>query len=259
MNEPRDSPARRQQFKVICTIMAGMFIHSVITAGAFMTIHIKEGVFPGGEFIYRYNERDYAATYGLFEEISRDLNITQAQNADFLYAVYLDDPMVVAAQRQRFGTGVLVDGSRKSIKTKALKLNEAIAKIPPAERSEEVSTHHKWEFSNLPSVDAAIVQFPSTYGFVSALITSYKIIPTLRKYAQENGEKGSVPVVVSTCSETQRMCTHYAPLVRGKKFLLGQVDSETFFAGSAPESWVDWAGLTEDLRRIFPPLRLVLN
>jgi hypothetical protein len=47
MNEPRDSPARRQQFKVICTIMAGMFIHSVITAGAFMTIHIKEGVFPG--------------------------------------------------------------------------------------------------------------------------------------------------------------------------------------------------------------------
>jgi hypothetical protein len=111
----------------------------------------------------------------LFEEISRDLNITQAQNADFLYAVYLDDPMVVAAQRQRFGTGVLVDGSRKSIKTKALKLNEAIAKIPPAERSEEVSTHHKWEFSNLPSVDAAIVQFPSTYGFVSALITSYRV------------------------------------------------------------------------------------
>ena len=57
LNEPRDSPARRQQFKVICTIMAGMFIHSVITAGAFMDIHIKEGVFPGGEFIYRYNQR----------------------------------------------------------------------------------------------------------------------------------------------------------------------------------------------------------
>jgi hypothetical protein len=39
----------------------------------------------------------------------------------------------------------------------------------------------------------------------------------------------------------------------GKKFLLGQVDSETFFAGSAPESWVDWAGLTEDLRTTPPP------
>ena len=65
MDEPRDSPARRQQFQVICTIMAGMFIHSVITAGAFMTIHIQEGVFPGGEFMYRYDER-YVQTCAVY-------------------------------------------------------------------------------------------------------------------------------------------------------------------------------------------------
>lgn len=37
-----------------------------------------------------------------------------------------------------------------------------------------------------------------------------QIIPALRKYAAERGEKGNVPVVISTCSPRQYMCTHYA-------------------------------------------------
>ena len=119
--------------------------------------------------------RDYTATYGLFEEISRELNITQPHHADLIYAVYLDDPMVITAHRQRFGTGIIVDGSRKSIKRKVLSMNEAISKMPPVETSEDLSTRQKWDFSDLPSVDAAIVQFPSTNGAVSALITSYRV------------------------------------------------------------------------------------
>jgi hypothetical protein len=83
--------------------------------------------------------------------------------------------MIITAQRQRFGTGIIVDGSGKSIKRKVLSMNEAIAKMPPVETSDDVSTRQKWEFSDLPSVDAAIVQFPSTNGFVSALITSYRV------------------------------------------------------------------------------------
>jgi hypothetical protein len=57
MNEPRDSPARRQQFLVICTVMAGMFTHSTVTAGAFSSLGIKEGVFPGGTFVYKSASR----------------------------------------------------------------------------------------------------------------------------------------------------------------------------------------------------------
>ena len=57
MNEPRDSPARRQQFLVICTVMAGVFVHSCVMAGVFSSMDIKEGVFPGGEFVYRYTVR----------------------------------------------------------------------------------------------------------------------------------------------------------------------------------------------------------
>lgn len=57
MNEPRDSPARRKQFLVICTVMAGMFTHGVMTAGAFNSMDIKEGIFPGGHFVYKYAKR----------------------------------------------------------------------------------------------------------------------------------------------------------------------------------------------------------
>lgn len=57
MNEARDSPARRKQFLVICTVMAGMFAHSIMTAGAFNSIDIKEGIFPGGFFVYKFAKR----------------------------------------------------------------------------------------------------------------------------------------------------------------------------------------------------------
>ena len=57
MNEPRNSPARRQQYLVICTIMAGVFVHAVITSGGISSIDIRERVFPGGDFVYRLNQR----------------------------------------------------------------------------------------------------------------------------------------------------------------------------------------------------------
>ena len=57
MNEPRDSPARRKQFLVICTVMGAMLAHAVMTSGAFNSMDIKEGVFPGGEFVYKYATR----------------------------------------------------------------------------------------------------------------------------------------------------------------------------------------------------------
>jgi hypothetical protein len=57
MNEPRDSPARRQQFLVISTIMAGMLAHAMMSAGAFSSLNIKEGVFPGGTFVYKSASR----------------------------------------------------------------------------------------------------------------------------------------------------------------------------------------------------------
>jgi hypothetical protein len=48
-------------------------------------------------------------------------------------------------------------------------------------------------------------------------------------------------------------CLDIQPLVQGKKFLLGQADSQTFTA--SPTLSVDWEGFTKAVKRFIPPLR----
>ena len=57
MGQPRDSPERRKQFLIICTVIAATFFHSVLMSGFFGAVEIKEGIFPGGEFVHRYTVR----------------------------------------------------------------------------------------------------------------------------------------------------------------------------------------------------------
>mmetsp|Transcript_4557 Transcript_4557/g.7894 ORF Transcript_4557/g.7894 Transcript_4557/m.7894 type:complete len:81 (-) Transcript_4557:54-296(-) len=78
------------------------------------------------------------------------------------------------------------------------------------------------------------------------------------KYAKEKGEPGNVPVVITTCSIRQQMCTHYAPLVQGDKFLLGQLPSADYLASLPPEKLIDWAESKKNLKRFVPPLRYIL-
>jgi len=60
MGESRDSPARRKQYLVICTVMAAAFFHSLFTSGALASLDIMESTFPGGEFVYKFVVKDYA-------------------------------------------------------------------------------------------------------------------------------------------------------------------------------------------------------
>ena len=69
----------------------------------------------------------------------------------------------------------------------------------------------------------------------------------MRRLAIEKGEKGNVPVVISHCSKEQSMCTHYAPLVQGKKFLLGNPDSETFNESLGPEDVLNVYGIKKTI------------
>jgi len=271
MDEPRNSPARKKQYLVICTVMAGMFLHSMITAGVLSSLDIQESIFPGGDYIYRLNQRDYAATLGLLEEIASPevLSLPKKQHADLLYALYLDNPSTMNARSIRFGTGILIDGTGKAMKEQLLAMNDIIdekLKGPKGVAIKKADLTHmekfrlkKWKVHDLPSVDAAVLQFPHTGGFISALFTAYRIIPALRKYAKEKGEANNIPVVISTCSSRLQMCTHYAPLVQGKDFLLGQVESEAYGQSSGDVSFVNWEGVYRDAKRFFPPLRYILK
>ncbi|KAL3775679.1 hypothetical protein ACHAW5_009490 [Stephanodiscus triporus] len=55
----------------------------------------------------------------------------------------------------------------------------------------------------------AVAYHPFNDGIWSALLQTYKIIPKFKKYAKEHGGSGQSPVIISTCSVKQRMCTYY--------------------------------------------------
>ena len=135
LDEPRDSPARRQQFMVICTVISILFLHGCITGGVFQSIEVTRGVFPGGHFIYKYAQRDYAASMSLEQHITQqDLKgshlllppttnddkdndndndnvkekTTETKNPFGIYHLYLDNPTIMGGRRQRWMTGLLL-------------------------------------------------------------------------------------------------------------------------------------------------------
>jgi len=223
---------------------------------------IKEGVFPGGEFVYKYDVRDYATSMGLAESIGEDLTVFE-KDEDLLYSVYLDDPMKMGGTRQRFATGILIDRSGRDKKKQLMDVNKEIRATVNVD-DEDASIQEVWKqleykSTSLPSLDAAVLQFPFTNGFVSALTLSYKIIPALRKYAIKNGEKGNIPVVISSCNASQQMCTHYAPLVQGKKFMFGNPPTDKFLEALGPEQWIDIEAITRTITRYIPALKRFLG
>lgn len=248
IDEPRDSPARRQQFLILCSIIAGFTLYSVITSGAYKVINISKTKFDGGEFVYKFGVRDYAASNSLLESIKVDMGASRKTDVfDTLYSVYLDDPYEIGGDGLRFGCGLLLtddtaggkqkiknydDDDKNGKKEKLLSKNKVIIPIKTEKEFNELAVSDIWnrtkyESAKFPSVEAAYFQHPYNDGVVAALVQSYKIIPALRDYAKKNGRDGSVPVVISTCSIKQQMCTHYAPLEQGTKFLLSQKDTET--------------------------------
>ncbi|KAG7356767.1 hypothetical protein IV203_001453 [Nitzschia inconspicua] len=285
MNEPRDSPARRQQFLVICSVMAAAFAYTAMTSGIFMSVQATEGPFPGGNYCYKFAVRDYAASMGYGRRISEDwawatldakekgnvMKLEPEEKAQFkklkksldgkLYHIYLDDTWKMGGTRLRFMSGLLVSDADKAEYCDVLmEKNEEIERH--ARKNQRIHQNDKtagdifsetlYEYVDLPSVDSLVVQFPFTDGFVSSLIFSYKILPAMRKMIVEKGGPDSIPVVISQCDRKQQMCSHYAPLVQSKDFLMGLPTTEEHLAALGPESFLDWEHLKGGARKILP-------
>lgn len=263
MNEPRDSPQRRKQFLVICTIMVTFIAHSLIQSGALLNVYIEDGIFPGGDFVFKHTQRDYAASNSLLEAIGEDMGLKPKQFADKLYTVYLDDPSKVSGRSQRFAGGFLaIDKELKQFRKELLEKTKNLEPVTEHEFWElpafKLWTRLRYQSVDLPSVNCAVIQFPFTNGFVSAMVHSIKVLPKLRKYAEEkvNGE----PVtIISTCSIREKMCTHYAPLYKGKKFLLGLEDPVEHLEKYKKQPWVTTASIKRRVKRVFPPAKYIFN
>lgn len=251
MNERRDSPARRQQFLVICGVMGLAFLYSTITAGLFHPIPVQTNEkFPGGTLVYKSTKRDYAAAGSLETHVAEEFGLNLKETVDTVFSVFLDNPAVLSdGRRTRFASGVLVTKNNNSSSSKAKK--EVMAKndeIQNPTRNEvlELAAQDLWprlkfkEFK-LPSATVNLVHFPFTNGFISSLLLQYRILPALRRSI---GDEGAV--IFSTCSVPDSMCTHYATV--DPAYRLGQPDFVTYKASLPPPRPL----LTlEDVDRIF--------
>lgn len=261
MGESRDSPEKRKQFLLICTVMAAALIHSVIQADAFGAVAVEEVTFPGGELVYKETRRDYAASNSLEKSIAKDdLDMKAADYIDNIYSLYLDDPNKMGGRRQRFASGLLITKNEDKPK-KELLLSKNEGKTPLTEEDIlELGAIELWprldyQARRLPTANAATVQFTSTGGFVSSIILSTKIIPALRKYAQEHAAEGSPVTIISTCSTIDNVCTHYAPLEKGTEFLLGHPETTMYLEALGPEEQISFSAILRSAKKFIPPLK----
>eukprot|EP00526_Cylindrotheca_closterium_P017774 CAMPEP_0113626094 /NCGR_PEP_ID=MMETSP0017_2-20120614/13488_1 /TAXON_ID=2856 /ORGANISM="Cylindrotheca closterium" /LENGTH=295 /DNA_ID=CAMNT_0000536249 /DNA_START=157 /DNA_END=1044 /DNA_ORIENTATION=+ /assembly_acc=CAM_ASM_000147 len=263
MGEAKDSPQKRKQFAVTCTIMGGVIVYMLMTSGAFQAVAPIQGKFPGGNYIYKYTARDYAASGGLGRAIMEDLINTQvAKKMDIIpqykleeqvHHLYLDNPSGKGGSRQRFMSGLLIP---KSKKTDDKSIDLLMGLNDETKRTEftkdelhalsaiEVFQLLPYETNELPAVDALVLQFPWTGGISSMLVQSMKIIPRMHKIAAETLNNNGQTIVLSACSKEEQMCTHYAPLVNVEDFLLGRPTTKDFNDDLGREDVVDWEGLT---------------
>mmetsp|Transcript_12187 Transcript_12187/g.18415 ORF Transcript_12187/g.18415 Transcript_12187/m.18415 type:complete len:289 (-) Transcript_12187:168-1034(-) len=244
----RHTVGERKQFLVVCVIGVAVLLNAFINAGLFEEVVIKDGgVFLGGEYIYKISDRDYAATGGTWRSIRQDLKTDQHLEDDKsfddkLYAVYIDD---VTTSNGRFFSGLLTseDSSANGKKHEDSALNsdhsmkQRLLDSPNREMSDfqrkERNEFERREYiiGTLPSVKCAVATFPYTDGFVSALLTNYKVFPTIAKYVKKMA-KGKL-IISTTCNRDKQMCTHYIPLEDGdgEKFLIGHQSTETYLLG----------------------------
>jgi len=193
MNDGGNSQQKKRQFAVICAVMVAALSYAAMTSGVFLPLEPTEGIFPGGNFCYKFAHRDYAASMGLGRRVTADLAGTKMPTSqdrkyvdEILYHIFLDNPFDMGGRHLRWATGILVPNSDKDKVKKLMALNNPSGKKETSKRyptddeyidlsASEVLEMSPYELTDLPSVDSLVAQFPNNNGFVSALVMSYKV------------------------------------------------------------------------------------
>jgi len=242
-----------------------MALHSALTAGVLSPLTITEdtpgSTFHGGEFVYKLMRKDYAATAGALRTVAADLGIGKSSSddgglplmedtVDLLYSILLDDERLVPGGKTRFAAGVLLNSNTIGKGSVGQRLKKRLLDANADIRGkEDRGTHSKdilYEVGNLPKVNAAVASHPFTAGAWSAIVLSFKILPKFKKYAEDHGELGKSPILISTCSAKQKMCTYYMPLAKRDKFYMGKQTTEVFAANFDNATWLNMIGIEFD-------------
>lgn len=97
-----------------------------------------------------------------------------------MYSLFLDDGVNMTGRSMRFACGILVDKKGADMKQTLLDMNPEIRELQEENTDEDPPALTVWKLTSyeevsLPSVDAAVVQFPSTNGIVSSLVLQYRV------------------------------------------------------------------------------------
>ena len=165
----------------------------------------------------------------LREHLKPDQDADDAIFDDDLHAVYIDITNGKGGVG-RFFTGALVQSSSSPLKQKLLEQNRSGKAEPLIKNGGFTDELDKvdYEIGDLPSVKSAVATFPWTDGFVSALLHNYKVFPALQAYATKNLPAGHKFIVSTTCNREKQMCTHYVPMLKTEKFLMGHPDTADY-------------------------------
>uniref|UniRef100_A0A7S1BMS7 Uncharacterized protein n=1 Tax=Corethron hystrix TaxID=216773 RepID=A0A7S1BMS7_9STRA len=165
------------------------------------------GEFPGGEFVFKSDSRDYAASGGACRALEDLLKSTSEECIDpisnepskywdhTIYIFYHDDPKKLPWKMMpRYSVGALLRPKQKHLKEKIVAIDDT------------------YESVTVPKGKAAIIQFPHTDGLTSLLLFPYKVLSPLLKFANENrkGEDRDYGAIITTCDKEKSICTHYA-------------------------------------------------
>ena len=201
MDEAKDSPQRRYQHIVICSIMATAFVYSVWISGVLLTIEPFATPFPGGPFCYKELKRDYVASMGLGRRLQKEVLETFRKDddeakgisvkdrkkiiEDKVYHVYLDNPEDVGGSDTRWMSGMLLsDDAEKSSfcdhlfdKNPGIQREKEMHKDEPdiEKKASELFYQSVYKSADLPVVDSLAIKFPFSDGFLSGLVFAYKV------------------------------------------------------------------------------------
>lgn len=196
MDEPKDSPQKKMQFAVTCTIMASVLAYMLVTSGALLAVEPIQGKFPGGSYVYKFTARDYAASGGLGRQIMEELIKTQQeQKKEFIvqykleeqvHHLFLDDPTGKGGSRQRFASGLLIPKSKKETDETVeilMGLNDDTKRTDYTKEelhsmgAIDVFVKLPYETTELPTSNALVLQFPWTGGISSIMVQTMKVRP----------------------------------------------------------------------------------
>lgn len=180
-------------------------LYTLKKAGLFVQPKVEERVLPKLNVLYKIHHGKFSNCRYAFDEICSVVGMS----ANY-YAVFFDDPYLVATDKLRYAIGVVLDD-----------------RISPEEKAALVKKDYKEQ--TLPSVPCFYTSFPMT-GFISVMLSVRRVYKVMYSGPGAKAKCACVELSDGTKSLTEYYLPRPSELTEEqlKVFMLGQEDMEAY-------------------------------